>query len=441
MPTPRHLETTERVTLRSILTDPLIGPIIGIVFVLLAGFGLVFPILPLFARSFGVGNDGAGLLIATFGFARLFGDLIGGTIVDRRGERWTAIVGMSFLAVCSSATGAAPNFVAAVVLWGLAGVGSATVFASLFSYILKAAPDDRVARTLSFFYGAFNVGVIAGGAAGGFIADAFGLETPLYAYTVILIVGIVVYLRFVPRLPASPPREDAPVVAVPEAATVEAPRPSGRVVRDLLRVPGFLTTLFLNLTYLWIVAALFNTLVPLFAHDEIGMSTSAIGAMFAVGVAVEFLVLFPAGTLADRYGRRAVMLPSLAGLGVTTVLLGTPTSALILTVLLAALAVCSGFAGVPPAAMLSDIVPSEHSGRGVGAFRFCGDIGFFLGPLIAGAASKSFGFEAAFAITAVVPAIAMVLMLRTGETLRRPFTPDSATRDESRVRAEEQASD
>ena len=305
MPTPRHLETTERVTLRSILTDPLIGPIIGIVFVLLAGFGLVFPILPLFARSFGVGNDGAGLLIATFGFARLFGDLIGGTIVDRRGERWTAIVGMSFLAVCSGATGAAPNFVAAVVLWGLAGVGSATVFASLFSYILKAAPDDRVARTLSFFYGAFNVGVIVGGAAGGFIADAFGLETPLYAYTVILIVGIVVYLRFVPRLPASPPGEDAPVVAVPEAATVEAPRPSGRVVRDLLRVPGFLTTLFLNLTYLWIVAALFNTLVPLFAHDEIGMSTSAIGAMFAVGVAVEFLVLFPAGTLADRYGGHA----------------------------------------------------------------------------------------------------------------------------------------
>jgi MFS family permease len=440
MPTPRNLETTERVTLRSILTDPLVGPIIGIVFVLLAGFGLVFPILPLFARSFGVGNDGAGLLIATFGFARLFGDLIGGTVVDRRGERWTAVVGMSFLALCSTATGAAPNFVAAVVLWGLAGIGSAIVFASLFSYILKAAPDDMVARTLSFFYGAFNVGLIAGGAAGGFIADAFGLEAPLYAYSAILIVGIFVYLRFVPRLPVSF-GEDAPVVAVSEAATVEAPRPSGRVVRDLLRVPGFLTTLFLNLTYLWIVAALFNTLVPLFAHDEIGMSTSAIGTMFAVAVAVEFLVLFPAGTLADRYGRRAVMLPSLAGLGVTTVLLGVPTSAVTLTVLLAALAVCSGFAGVPPAAMLSDIVPSEQSGRGVGAFRFCGDIGFFLGPLIAGATSKSFGFEVAFAITAIVPAIAMLLTFRTRETLRGPFTSNSVENEGSPVRADGQASD
>lgn len=417
-------ETTERVTLKSTLKDPLVGPLIGIVFVLLVGFGLVFPILPLFARSFGVDNDGAGLLIATFGFARLFGDLIGGSIVDRKGERWTAIVGMVVLALCSTATGAAPNFAAALVFWGLAGVGSAIVFASLFSYILKAAPNDRIGRTLSFFYGAFNVGVIAGGAAGGFIAGAFGLEAPLYAYSVILVVGIGVYLRFVPRLPPSRATEAAPTVATPETATFEAPRPSARIVRNLLRVPGFLTTLFLNLTYLWIIGAIFNTLVPLFATDELGMSTGAIGTMFAVAVAAEFLVLFPAGALADRYGRKAVMLPSLAGLVVMTLLLGVSTSALMLTLLLALLAFSSGFAGVPPAAMLSDIVPQEQSGRGVGAFRFCGDVGFFLGPLIVGAASKSFGFTAAFAITAVVPAAAVLFTLRTRETLRREPAPE-----------------
>lgn len=414
----RRQVTADSVTVRWVLRDPLVGPLIGIVFILLAGFGLVFPILPLFARSFGVENDGAGLFIAAFGFARLFGDLIGGSIVDRRGERWTAIVGMVLLAVCSAATGAAPSFAFAVFFWGLAGVGSAIVFASLFSYVLKAAPEDRVGRTLSFFYGAFNAGVIAGGAAGGFIAGAFGLETPLYAYSLILILGIVVYLRFVPRLPATLSQQDATMEATPEAATFGAPRPSGRIVRDLLGVPGFITALFLNLTYLWMVAAIFNTLVPLFATDELGMSTGAIGAAFAVGVAAEFVVLFPAGTLTDRLGRRAVMLPSLAGLVLTTVVLGASTSPLMLTVVLALLAFCSGFAGVPPAAMLSDIVPKEHSGRGAGAFRFSGDLGFFLGPLIAGAASKSWGFQTAFALTAVVPAIALLFTIKARETSR-----------------------
>jgi MFS family permease len=413
----------ERVTARSIIKDPLVGPIIAIVLVLLSGFGLVFPIMPLYARSFGVGNDGAGLLIATFGFARLFGDLVAGSIVDRKGERWTAVAGMIFLAICSSITGAAPNFVAATVAWGFAGIGSAIVFASLFSYILKAAPRDRVARTLSFFYGAFNVGVIAGGAAGGFIAGALGLAAPLFVYSVILMFGIFVYLRFVPDLRHRAIGQSVDEAAIVEGAVAEAPRPSGRIVRDLLRVPGFITTLVLNLTYLWVVAAIFNTLVPLFASDDLGMSTSAIGAMFAVGVAAEFFVLFPAGTLADRYGRKAVMVPSLAGLAVMIFVLGLSPSALVLTVLLAVLALFSGFAGVPPAAMLSDIVPQAQSGRGVGAFRFCGDIGFFLGPLIAGATSKAFGFKTAFAITAVVPLIACVVTIRTKETLRRSAEP------------------
>ena len=416
-----HVAETEdesKVSFRTILRDPLVAPIIVIVFVLLAGLGLVFPILPLFARSFGVGNDGAGLFIGTFGFARLFGDLIGGSVVDRRGERWTAIVGMTFLGVCCVVTGAAPSFTVALIAWGFAGIGSAIIFASLFSYILKAAPEDRVARTLSFFYGAFNVGVIAGGAAGGLIASVWGLRAPLFGYAVVLVVGIAAYARLVPVLPRSEPKETT--TAQTEAATAEAPRPSRGVVRELLAIPGLPTTLFLNLAYLWIVAAIFNTLVPLFATDELHMSTGAIGATFAVGVAAEFLVLFPAGTLADRYGRRAVMLPSLLGLVVVSAVLGLSSSALMLTVLLAALAVCSGFAGVPPAAMLSDLVPQENSGRAVGAFRFLGDVGFFLAPLIAGWTSKNLGFVEAFAVTAAIPAIAFILTLRMPETLRRP---------------------
>lgn len=395
------------------LTDPLVGPIVGIVFILLAGFGFVLPTLPLFAKSFGVGNDGAGLFIASFGFARLFGDLIGGTIVDRKGERFTALSGMTLLALCASATGAAPNFLLALVSWALAGVGSAVVFAALFSYILKASPPDRRGRTLSFFYGAFNVGVIAGGAAGGFIAGVFGLEAPLFGYTVILAVGMLAYVRFVPELPPAA-RDDASSTSENDEGT--------RVVRDLMKVPGFATALFLNFTYLWMVGAIFNTLLPLFAADELHMSTTAVGVMFAVGVAAEFLVLFPAGSLADRLGRKAVLLPSLAGLAATTFLLGFSPSALVLTVVLSALAVCSGFAGVSPAAMLSDVVPTRHSGRGVGAFRFCGDIGFFLGPLIVGAASKSFGFVSAFGITAAVPVVAMLVTFRTKETLR--FEPE-----------------
>ena len=410
---------------RAILTDPLVGPIIVIVFILLAGLGLVFPVLPLFARSFGVGNDGAGLFIGTFGFARLFGDLIGGTIVDRKGERWTAVVGLGFLGACCAATGAAPSFPVALVTWGLAGIGSAIIFASLFSYILKAAPSDRAGRTLSFFYGAFNVGVIAGGAVGGVLAEVFGLRAPLFGYAIVTVIGIAAYIRFVPDISKERLENEMPS-AEAEAAGAGAPRPSGRIVRDLLRVPGFLTALFLNLSYLWIVAAVFNTLIPLFATDELNLSTGTIGIVFAVGVAAEFFVLFPAGTLADRYGRKPVMVPSLIGLIAFTAVLGTATSALTLSLLLAGLAIASGFAGVPPAAMLSDVVPQDQSGRGVGAFRFMGDVGFFVAPILVGWVSKNLGFNEAFWITTSVPLIALVATIKTAETLRKTEGPATA---------------
>ena len=396
---------SEKVTLKSILGDPYIGPVIGLVFIVLAGIGVVFPIMPLFARSFGVGYDGVGLFIGSFGFMRLFGDLIGGAIVDAKGEKWTAVVGMAFLAVCATATGLAPNYPIALVAWGLAGVGSAVSFAALFSYVVKVAPKDRVARVLSFFYGAFNVGIIAGGAAGGFIAAELGLAAPLFLYAAILVFAVVFYIpRYVRSI---------------EKRENETPAVSERAVRSMLKLPGFLTAMILNLTYLWMVGAFFNTLLSLFASDALGMSTAGIGGLFSLAVAAEFLVLFPAGAWADKYGRKAVLIPSLAALTIVLAVMGFATTVPIMCVLIVLLAFSSGFAGVPPAAMLSDIVPANQRGKAIGAFRFFGDLGFMLGPLIAGASSKAYGFEIAFILSAIPSAIAMVVTIRTKETLVR----------------------
>ena len=410
---------SEKVTLRSILSDRYIGPIIGLVFIVLAGIGLVFPVMPLFARSFGVGYDGVGLFIGTFGFMRLFGDLIGGAIVDRRGERWTAVAGMGLLALCATATGLAPNYAIALVSWGIAGIGSAVSFAALFSYVVKVAPSDRVARVLSFFYGAFNIGVIAGGAVGGLVAARFGLAAPLFIYAGLLLFALGIYVpRFI--LPIDKPADDDLEDTIgPEPLVGEASLPSKGPIRTMFAIPGFLTALFLNMTYLWMVGAVFNTLLSLFARDELGVSTAGIGGLFALAVAAEFIVLFPAGAWADRYGRKAVMVPGLAGLTVVLAVMGFSSSVWMLSLILVLLAFTGGFAGVPPAAMLSDVVPEHQKGRAIGAFRFFGDIGFFLGPMIAGATSKSFGFETAFIIAALPSAIALVMTIRTGETLRR----------------------
>jgi MFS family permease len=173
-----------------------------------------------------------------------------------------------------------------------------------------------------------------------------------------------------------------------------------------------------NFAYLWMVAVVFDTLVPLFASDELGLSTVGIGVLFAVALAAEFVVLYPAGSAADQHGRKPVLVPALAGLAVATAAVGWAPTPLLLGILLAVLGVMSGTAGVPPGAMLSDVAPTQASGTAVGVFRFCGDLGFTLGPLLAGWSVPALGFRWAFALAAVPTVVALGLILRTPETLR-----------------------
>jgi MFS family permease len=194
-------------------------------------------------------------------------------------------------------------------------------------------------------------------------------------------------------------------------------------VRTLLRRRAFLTTIVLNFSYLWMVGAVFDTLVPLFGQEGLGMSLGAIGVVFSVALGTELVVLYPAGSAADRLGRRPVVIPSMAALAILVAAVGLAPSPPALGALMALLGIASGFAGVPPGAMLADVAPGERSGTAVGIFRFAGDVGFVFGPLVGGFAAAAFGFRAAFWIAAIPIVVALILAVRTPETLLRSAEP------------------
>jgi DHA1 family multidrug resistance protein-like MFS transporter len=399
-----------RTGLWSILSDRRVASVVLVVFIVMAGAGLVLPILPLFARSFGVGYGAVGLLVSAYGLARLGFDLVAGPIVDRLGERTTAAAGLALIGLGSALAGVAPGFAAAVAAWAAAGAGSAVALAALYTRLLRVVPTQQMARTLGIFYGAFNTGFIAGGAASGLVAHRFGLAAPLLLNAAVAAAAAVLWLALIPAV-------GRPVPAAAGGPAGPAGEGRGGLAR-LLRTPGLVPVLVTNFAYLWMVAVVFDTLVPLFASDVLGLSTVGIGVLFAVALAVEFVVLYPAGSVADERGRKPVLVPALAGLAVATAVLGLAPTPLLLGVLLAVLGVMSGAAGVPPGAMLSDVAPARSSGTAVGVFRFCGDLGFTLGPVLAGWAIPVLGFRWAFVLAAVPTAVALALILRTPETLR-----------------------
>ena len=376
-----------------------------VVFVIMLGFGIVAPVLPLFARSFGVGYGAAGLLISAFSFTRLGFDLFAGPLVDRWGEQRASIAALLFVALSSFFTALAPNFTLAVIFRGAGGAGSSLLFAALYSYLLKVVPKERMARAAGLFYGAFNIGVIAGSPLGGLIAGQFNLKAPLYFYSGVLVVAALMYRRFVPN-PA-------------HKAETETPKTARARYKALLGDRSFWRVAFTNLAYLWMISAVFDTLTPLFGRDHLHLSPTVIGGVYSVGLATEMLVLYPAGAVADRVGRRPVAVATFAWLVAIVSVLGLSSSTLVFFLLFAALGTASGSSGVIPTAMLADVVPDESSGTAVGVFRFAGDVGLTLGPLVAGLTANAVGFKASFAIAVAPSFVALLLLARMPETLKR----------------------
>src|SRR5918996_2632487 len=189
---------TEKVSFWLIVSDPPVRVVVLIVFVIMLGFGMIAPILPLYARSFGVSYDAASLLISAFAFMRLVADPVVGPLVDRYGERLCSMTGVVIVGVSAVLAGLATSFPLVVVFRGAGGAGSSLVFAALYSYLLKVVPSNRMGRTMSIFFGALNVGIIAGGPLGGVVAHAWGLASPLFVYAGLCLASGLLYLRFMP---------------------------------------------------------------------------------------------------------------------------------------------------------------------------------------------------------------------------------------------------
>ena len=424
-------------TVNAILSDPGVGAVMGLALLVNLALGLVLPILPLYARSFGVDYGRAGLLVAAFYLARLAFDLVGGVVVDRLGIATSAAIGLLVLGVGAALTALSQTYVLAVLAWAAAGAGAAIVWAAMYTGLIRYVSKPHMARAVGMFYGAFNSGIIAGGFIGGLLASRFGTRAPLFVLAG-LAVGMLV---FVSRSLQNAPTYASNAGIAQSAARVgrrarPSPRGGGKPaargdggirqgderVLGLFRIPGFVGAAVSLLAHLWLYGSVFSTLVPLFARDVVGISPFGIGVLFAIALAAEFAAYVPAGALADSRGRRFTLMPAFTVLAATCFALGSARNPLVLALLLALVGAGMGFAAVSPASMLADVLPENRSAIGVAIFRFGGDLGFSIGPLVCGIAAARYGFSAAFIVAGIPSLIALAVVTLGPETLAKPQT-------------------
>jgi MFS family permease len=158
-----------------------------------------------------------------------------------------------------------------------------------------------------------------------------------------------------------------------------------------------------------------SAIVPLFVRDVLHRSALWTGIGFGVVAVLNAAALLPGGRLADRLGRRPVIvagcLMSASGMVILALVPG-------LAGYLAALAVLglgSGLLDVGPSAMLGDILRGE-GGMVVASYQMAGDIGTVTGPVTAGYLVDVASYGAAFGLAAAVLGLAAMLGLSAPET-------------------------
>lgn len=141
-----------------------------------------------------------------------------------------------------------------------------------------------------------------------------------------------------------------------------------------------------------------------------GASLAVIGAMASAFLLANFLFQYPTGWLADRWGRKPVMLWGLAAQVVLTFIYLVVTDPLAFVVLRFIEGVVAASVLPSARAIIADTVAPEQRGRAYGIFGAFLNAGFLLGPALGGVMA-SLGYASAFAGSGLLRLVALVLVL------------------------------
>ncbi|OBK73961.1 MFS transporter [Mycobacterium sp. 1274761.0] len=369
------------------------------------GYGVVSPVLPQYARHFGVSISAATFVITAFALLRLIAAPPAGLLVQRAGERRVYISGLLIVALSTGACAFAETYWQLLLFRSLGGFGSAMFTVSSLGLMIRISPPDARGRVAGMFSSGFLVGSVGGPVLGSLTAG-LGLAAPFVIYGLALLVAALVVFVSLRNSP----------VAAPEIST--EPTVS---VRTVLRHRAYRAALFSNFATGWAAFGLRIALVPLFVVEGLGHSAGFAGlalATFAVG---NISVVIPSGYLSDRLGRRRLLLVGLTVSAASTVLVGLTTS---LPVFLAAAYVTGAATGIfvaPQQAAVADIVGNKaRGGTAVATFQMMADFGSIVGSLAVGQVAEHASFAAAFLVSGGILLLAAVGWVFAPETRGLP---------------------
>lgn len=391
-----------------------------VVFVDLLGFGILIPLIPFYGVRLGLSPEWVTLVISLHSLLQFIGAPVLGRLSDRYGRRMVLMLSMAGHAVAYGMLAFADTLWLLILSRLLSGFTSGNL-AAAYAYVSDVTPPERRAGGLSRISAAFALGFALGPLLGGLLAGTGDPQTAQFAppaiaaaaLSMLSLLGIALFLPESNTAGDSLGTRTPPPVATPGAAAI------GRA--GLLRDAALRLMVVLSLGVLTF-AAMRESLMSLWLHNELSFDTQTIGIVFTVNGLIVALTQFTAtGPLAQRFGEMATLRlgivcygVSWAGLvfatGLPTVVLATATGA-----------VGTALFGTSLQSLVSQRSAPTTRGAVMGLYQSSASLARFGGAALSGTLYGRLGHDVPFTLGAVamLPALALTAMisarLRHGE--------------------------
>ena len=364
----------------------------------LATFAVLYcvqPLMPAFARGFSLTPAAASLSLSTTTGVLAFAMFWAGALSDTYGRKTVMVAALGAAALATLAAAVAPNWPTLLAFRALAGLALAGAPAVAMAYLAEEMDRSAVGLSMGLFIAGNTLGGMGGRLATAAIAEAAGWRSAVGAIGALSLVCAIAFAFALPRERHSTPK--AKLVAM------------GPAIRMHLGDPGLRLLFALSFLLMGSFVTTYNYIGFRLAAPPYSLSQTAIGFVFVIYL-LGTVASTVAGDLAGRFGRRRVIVPSVALMPVGA--LATLSHDLWVTILGVTLVTVGFFAGHSIASSWIGLRAATAQAQASALYLFFYYAGSSLAGWSGGWALAGAGWPGVAAFVGALTCLACVIALR-----------------------------
>jgi MFS family permease len=354
-----------------------------------AASSIVFPIIAPYAKNLGASEAEAGMIAGGFALVTALTMIPLGLISDRYGKFRMVFIGMILFIVAPFFYVIASNSFELLLARFFHGFAMAAFVPASNAMVIDLSPEEKKGEALGWIAAFTMFGYALGPIFGGFFADRFGFNATFYSCSIFALIGLfsIIWLK----------GEKAEGRAI------------GKFDLDIFKRSGTWGALLTPFFATFGSAAIGIFAIPLYL-PEFKIDLTVVGGVITLLFLSSAIVRVPAGKMADRFGRKPVIIAGLLieALGIFLFLYPSFRIIIIGTVMIGA---GMGIANPAGFALLSDIIHPRMRGFAMGASSTSLQVGVFMGPSIMGYVAEISDFRSVFIISGIFTLISTLIVL------------------------------